>query len=36
MDCGTNDILVLEFDHIGPKRFAISKAIRNEYSLARI
>ena len=36
VDCGNDDIMVLEFDHVAKKTAPISKAIRNEYSLARL
>jgi hypothetical protein len=36
VDCGNDDIMVLEFDHVARKTAPISRAIRNEYSLARL
>ena len=36
VDCGNDDVMVLEFDHVGKKTAPISTAIRNEYSLARL
>jgi hypothetical protein len=36
VDCGNDDLMVLEFDHVAKKTAPISTAIRNEYSLARL
>jgi hypothetical protein len=36
IDCGTRDTLVLEFDHVGPKRASVSKLAWNGCSLATI
>jgi len=36
IDCGENDILVLEFDHIENKKNSISKMYKNRYSLTAI
>lgn len=36
VDCGTRDLMVLEFDHVGEKRFNVTKGIWYEYSLGRI
>jgi len=35
-DCGLADLLVLEFDHVGPKTAEISSLIREGYRLERI
>lgn len=36
LDCGEDDIVVLEFDHISDKKFEISYATRATYSLEKI
>jgi L-lysine 2,3-aminomutase len=36
IDCGELDLLVLEFDHIGPKGFNVTRGIWLEYSLERM
>lgn len=33
IDCGEKDILVLEFDHLGNKKFNISSMYKNRYSI---
>jgi len=35
-DCGISDLVVLEFDHIGPKRANVSDLVREGYGTARI
>lgn len=36
VDCGLSDILVLEFDHVGPKLDNVSNLVRDGHSLERI
>lgn len=36
VDCGENDIVVLEFDHRGDKEYTISQMIRNNLSIETI
>jgi hypothetical protein len=36
VDCGTKDLVVLEFDHVGTKTATVTQLIRREASLARI
>lgn len=36
MDCGENDILVLEFDHLENKKFNIALMYKNRYSLGAL
>ncbi len=35
-DCGITDLVVLEFDHVGPKDFTISKAVQEGLSKERV
>jgi hypothetical protein len=36
LDCGENDIIVLEFDHINNKKIGIAEMYKNSYSLRAI
>lgn len=36
VDCGTNDIVVLQFDHLRDKKYNIADMIRGSYSVATI
>lgn len=36
VDCGETDILILEFDHVGPKRFSISIGLARGYGVDRL
>jgi hypothetical protein len=36
VDCGEDDVMCLEFDHINNKTIEINKMIRNRYSLENI
>ena len=36
IDCGTKDLVVLEFDHVGPKKDSVVKLARDGVSLARL
>ena len=35
-DCGTDDLVVLDFDHEGPKRFSVMRGAWNGLTLARL
>ena len=36
IDCGEDDLVVLEFDHVGPKRATVTQLARDGASLARL
>lgn len=36
VECGATDPVILEFDHVGPKSFAVSIGVSREYSIERL